>query len=463
MTDVTREIAEFAAASTLDRVDAAAVRAARRLLIESVAAAAFGSQLRLGRRIAAPLGVEGHGPAIPGSPAHVDVARSAFVNAAWTDCNDSAGGATKVALHPGKNVLPAVFSAWLASDRTGAQLLLASAIGIEVAYRLAIAMGIGHKLRGHYSDGTVGAIGAAVAVAKLHDLDAGETANAIGHACLTAPVTIGGAAMYASESRPLAVGAAASTGILAVDMAKGQVAGLDAPLDSDAGFLAALSGSGRADVAIDGLGGVWHLSSSYLKPYVGCRLTHVEREAALAIMREREIASPDIKGITLLHPAQDMPVVGHHAAQGDNAVAHSCSSSYLMANAVVHGDLGCDVLSPERMSDNVLHEYASRIRVEADSALTEAYARCAADPGARRRRPVRVVMVLSNGQSVSIDQDSAHGDPDVNLEMSDAELRDKFITFLAGAIAPVEASRLFDVLNSGDEAPNDVIEVLRTC
>jgi len=461
MPRVTDEIADFAATATLDRVDPGAVVVARRLLIESVATAAFGSQLGLGRRIATPLGWVAHGPAVPPSVASVDVARVAFLNAAWTDCNDSAGGATKVALHPGKNILPAAFSAWLSSASSGSQLVLASAVGIEVAYRLAMAAGLGHKLRGHYSDGTVGAIGSAVAVAKVHDLDAREMANAIGHACLIAPVTIGGAAMYASEGRPLAMGAAASAGVLAADMARHRVKSLDRPVEGAAGFLQALSDTGHPDVAIDKLGDLWHLASSYLKPYVGCRLTHAERETVVTTLRDRQIDPTDIVDVLLLHPSQDMPVIGHHAQPDDNAVAHSCSSSYLIANAIRYGELGPEVLGEERMRDQDLHEFANRIRVEADPALTEAYARCAADPNARRRRPVKVTMTLNGGQAITVDCDSARGDPDAGLAMTDLELREKFVKFTSGALTRDDAYALFELLENLDgEQPSRVVELL---
>jgi 2-methylcitrate dehydratase PrpD len=461
MPRVTEELAQFAAAATLDQVDPDAVVATRRLLIESVATAAFGSQLSLGRRLATPLGWVRHGPAVPSSAACHDVARAAFLNAAWTDCNDSAGGATKVALHPGKNVLPAAFSAWVLSGRSGSQLVLASAVGIEVAYRLAMAVGLGHKLRGHYSDGTVGAIGSAVAVAKLYDLGVREIASAIGHACLIAPVTIGGAAMYPSEGRPLAMGAAASAGVMAADMAGHHVQGLDRPVEGAAGFLQALSDSGRPDIATDGLGDRWHVGSSYLKPYVGCRLTHAEREAVVTAMRERQIDPIDIVDVRLQHPSQDMPVIGHHAQPDGNPVAHSCSSSYLIANAIRYGDLGPEVLGDGRMHDQGLHEFANRVRVEADPALTEAYARCAANPGARRRRPVRVTMMLNGGQTITLDCDSARGDPDPGLEMTDLELRDKFLAFMSGALTPGDAYAFFDLLENLDsERPSAVLELL---
>jgi 2-methylcitrate dehydratase PrpD len=248
---------------------------------------------------------------------------------------------------------------------------------------------------------------------------------------------------------------------MAADMSRHHIQGLDRPVEGAAGFLEALSDSGRPDIAIHKLGDQWHVGSSYLKPYVGCRLTHVEREIVVTTMRERQINPTDIADVRLQHPSQDMPVIGHHAQPDDNAVAHSCSSSYLIANAIRYGDLGPEVLGDERMRDQGLHEFASRVLVEADPELTEAYARCAADPTARRRRPVRVTMMLNGGQTITVDGDSARGDPDAGLEMTDLELRDKFVGFQSGALTRDDALAFFELLENLDgEQPSRVLELL---
>ena len=92
-------------------------------------------------------------------------------------------------IHPGPACLSAVLAIAEAGPDggangipglTGAKLLDAFLIGMEVACRLGVAIGHGHYARGWHITGTCGVVGAAVATGRLLGLDTVKMAHAIG-------------------------------------------------------------------------------------------------------------------------------------------------------------------------------------------------------------------------------------------------------------------------------------------
>lgn len=141
----TREYAAFAARTALDDVPDAVASTATRLLIESVAVTLLGGGLTMGRQLAAVTGWPQTAYAVPNGTDASEIARAAACNAALADVNDSAGGALATPIHPGKNLLPAAVTAWLASERPGTEVVRAAALGGEFALRLDAAIGLPHK------------------------------------------------------------------------------------------------------------------------------------------------------------------------------------------------------------------------------------------------------------------------------------------------------------------------------
>src|SRR5581483_1732449 len=111
-------------------------------------------------------------------------------------------------------------------------------------------------------------------------------ADAVGVAALLAPATVGGANMWIASGRPLALGRAAASGIDAVTAAAAGIAGPADALECAGGFAEALSGRSTLDPLAADLGRTWHCVAHYLKPFVGCKLTHPAREGLQALKRE---------------------------------------------------------------------------------------------------------------------------------------------------------------------------------
>jgi 2-methylcitrate dehydratase PrpD len=450
----TAGFSEWAVGTSFGSLPPEVVRAVRRLVQESVAVSVLGSGMRLGRQIAGSMGFGDVPYAISRVEDVTSASRAAFVNAAWADCNDSAGGSYSAPLHPAKNLIPAALSVALEKGASGEELIRAVAVGTEFAFRLDAAIGLEHMARGHYSDGPIGALGAAVAVATLVGLDPGHMADAVGIAALLAPATVGGASMWVSSGRPLALGRAAASGVDAVMAAAAGMVGPDDALGCSGGFAEALSGRSDLGALTADLGESWHSVAHYLKPFVGCKLTHPAREGLQRLKHDAGLEPDDITRIVVHHPLYDIPVIGHHTELGDNEVAYSCSSPYLMACSLLYDELGPEVLADRRMNDAAVHDLAARISIVEDPAMTELYSKGMSARG-EVGTPIRMVVERVAGPALTYETNRATGDPFEGWEVTDAALDEKFLRYVDGRLDPDAAATCLALL-ARLEAVDDV-------
>ncbi|MPZ68455.1 MAG: hypothetical protein GEU71_02890 [Actinobacteria bacterium] len=429
----TRELAEFMTEVTFDDLPADVVHEGRQLILESLAVTILGGRLELGRTLAAGQGFVDVRYALGDAANPQSLRNAAFVNAAWADCNDSAGGSYKSVFHPGKNLLPAVLTVGIAEDRSGEEVILAAMAATECSFRIDFAIGLEHMARGHYTDGTVGTIGTALAIGKLRGLSVEQLEAAIGNAALLAPATVGGVGMWSASGRPAALGQAAASGIYAVELAQAGIEGPADVLERDGGFAHALGGTNNLERVTRDIGDVWECLDYYLKPYVGCKLTHPAREGLQKLKREDGLTAEDVASISVSHPLYDIAVIGHHTDADANAVAASCSAPYLMATSLIYDDLGPESLLGHRIADPAVRELAARIEIVEDVALTKLY-----EPGIEARgdigTPIRMEVTLRTGKTLTYIANHAKGDPVDGLEVTDDELDKKFRDYVEGVL-----------------------------
>jgi aconitate decarboxylase len=164
-----------------------ALPAARQLFLDGIAVAVAGAQLEQAPRILAahfadPLTGTGAGNAasLLGLNARLGTVQAALVNGAAMHVLDFEP-MWLPATHALSPALAAVLALGEALGCTGAKILTAMVLGIEMQGRLRAAAGAleSHELKFH-PPGFVGPIGAAIAAGHLLDFDAGQYANAIG-------------------------------------------------------------------------------------------------------------------------------------------------------------------------------------------------------------------------------------------------------------------------------------------
>jgi len=301
------------------------------------------------------LGSEGEVPVL-GLPARMNPRDAAVMNGFL--CHGLDYDDTHIAgvLHPTASVFPAVLSAAAHVGADGRSMLTAYVVGVEAAARIgACARSAFHQV-GFHPTGIVGVFGCTLAAGRLMGLDAAQLAHAQGLALSMAS----GSMEFLEDgawNKRFHPGWAAQAGITAAALAREGFVGATAPYDGRFGLFNIYGGKYTDWIDLGGitagLGSVWELLDTAIKPYPTCHLTHAAIDAAL-ILRDQTGGSDNIESIEILVPFEAFPVVCEPEANKKrprNDYDAKFSLHYLVATALTKGRLTLDELEPEFLGD----------------------------------------------------------------------------------------------------------------
>ncbi|MBA2461604.1 MAG: MmgE/PrpD family protein [Actinobacteria bacterium] len=308
---------------------------------------------------------------------------AAWANGVLANALDFDDGHRLTKGHPGANVIPAALAASEAAHADEGQLLVAIAVGYEVAIRAGIDL---HARSGEYhASGAWGAVGAAVAAARLLGCDADATRHALGLAEYHAPI----APIMRSVADPAMTKDACGWGAFL---------GVSAALLARRGFTSAGSSfverdrSTRADR--------WHLLDVYVKKFPCCRWAHPAIEAALELRNEARLAPEQIArvGVRTFGAAAAI-------ARGIPATTEEAQYSLVwpVAVALAHGGFEVEHVLPPAFDDPLARRLGELVTVEVDPALESEFP-------ARRRSAVTIE--TNDGARFESGLMEAPGEPD---------------------------------------------------
>ena len=320
--------------------------------------------------------------------------------------------------HPSAPILSALLCAAPPDRMSGADFVDAFAIGTEVLIRLGQAMGFRHYALGFHATGTLGAVGAAAACARLLRLDRTQTAHAIS---IAASMSSGLQKNFGSMVKSLHVGIAAANGLRAARLAQGGIEGSHDAIDGR-GFLFAFSG-GETDAwrSTLRLGEPFAMvePSFEQKRYPCCYMLHRMIQATLTLVREKSVALADVAGARVdMPPGGTNPLIHPFPKSGLNALF---SAPYAVLASLADGRI--DLRSFDDAA--VLRpEIQSRLRdvsvVEATAPLPQGITIGDA--------PVTVTLTLRSGASIAHTITASPGSKDDPL--TPAQLKAKWMDCL---------------------------------
>lgn len=419
---LTESLAQYWANAGYDDLPSPAIRAAKRALLDTVAAGVGAAESDVVNSAVA--GVRAmHGVANDGvsrgSPVwgrgeYLQPAQAALVNG--TACHvlelDDYGGCG----HSGAVVVPAVLSLLdlrRASGRpaTGRDILVAIVAGYDVAAR--VMSGVGgyreHTRQGWHSTGTCGSFAAAAAAARLLELNEASFVSALG---IAGSFTGGIWAFLAdgSMTKRLHCGKAAEAGVAGALLAQHGMTGPREVLEASwGGFYATYGGSvAEPDATLDGLGESFEILKSGMKPYPCCRDMHHAIDGLLSIMSEEGADFRQIASIRVHGNEQTVRQFGKWNPQ--TALDAQFSFPYALAVAAVSGGASQGQFFPLRPADPGIAHVMARVDIIPDQELA---------PG--RYPSIEVVFV--DGRNQRMDVIHAKGAP-LN-PLTDQELEDK--------------------------------------
>jgi 2-methylcitrate dehydratase PrpD len=245
-------------------------------------------------------------------------------------------------------------------DRSAGEALDAYAAGFEA---MAAVAGASHPAlyeRGWHPTAVCGGVGAAVAAARLLELDEQRSASAVALALLRAG---GSRAGFGSDAKSLGVGLAAAGGLQAARLA---AAGATAPVGAEA--FEEVFGARFVEPDPERLA----VEENWIKAYPCCLQAHSAIEAAAAL-GDGDPGGPltvVVHPVSLRAAAIDAPATPLEA---------KFSIPYLAAYALLHGPPGVDSFAT--VDPDVLALAGHRVTVHADATLLESEARLLAGGG----------------------------------------------------------------------------------
>jgi 2-methylcitrate dehydratase PrpD len=361
-------------------------------------------------------------------------------------------------LHPSASVVPAALAVAESRGSTGAQLLDAIGVGVEITVRLGMA-GYDEELgnsvffeRGLHATAICGALGAAAAAAMLSDVDAEGIADAIGIAA-----SMGSGLLEANRTggtvKRIHCGWAAHAAVTAAGMARHGITGPPTVLEGRFGLLQAFCGDqSDVDVIVDGLGERWELPGIFFKPYPCNHFTHAGIDAARRLrsrgvdpaeILELELGAPTAVLRTIGEPRESKirPRSGYHAA---------FSGPYTVAAGLLGGGgLGVfhDDFTDEAAADPARLALAAKVRCVPDARCDEIFPH--QFPAVLRAR-------LKDGRELEERVDVNRGGPDNPLSAD--ELATKF-RLNAARVLPAEVSARITELTYGLAELGDLTEL----
>ncbi|MBF8172801.1 MmgE/PrpD family protein [Streptomyces olivaceus] len=382
-----QRVGRFAAGLTLADIPEEVAERARHLILDAVGLAFVSADRDFAEAAAAALGPDsptgsagaGDSPVL-GRPERLEARDAAVLNGVLVHGLDFDDTHIAAVTHVTASALPAALAAAVRADRGGDELLAAYVLGVEVAARVGLG-GAGHfHDSGYHPTAVAGAFGAATVAAKLGGLDADGIATAQG---IVGSMAAGLLEFLedGSWTKRLHPGWAAMSGLTAASFARVGWSGPPAVYEGRFGLynthLQTAERPARPEAVAEGLGEVWELARTAVKPYASCHFTHPFVDAALLLRREGADPARITRVTAGIHPVPGKVIAEPLDAKRTPVSEYDAKFSlpFTVAAAFVRDRFGLAELSTEARQDADILALARLVEVvdDPESAFPGAY------------------------------------------------------------------------------------------
>jgi 2-methylcitrate dehydratase PrpD len=329
--------------------------------------------------------------------------------------------------HPTAPVLPAVLALAERDGASGADLLTAYLIGVEVESAIAESISPRHYEAGFHTTGTVGTFGAAAGAARLLGYDDAATAAAL---ALAGSQASGLRENFGTMTKPFHAGHAAEGGVLAVGLAGRGFTTAPDILEARRGFFSAAGGGYDPAKIADGLGAPWTFADPgvSIKPFPSGSLTHPAMTAFLDLKRAHDLRAEDVAEISV-GTNRHMPNALIHHRPADHLAA-KFSMEFCIAILLLRGRAGLAEFRDEVVRDPEVLTTIEKVRFYVDPE---------ADDAGYNTMTSIIRVRMTDGRELVTRAAFAKGSP--ANPMSEAELLEKFAGCLAAGGVDADAGR----------------------
>ncbi len=425
------QVTAFVSNAEFDKLPTPVVKKVKRCLVDFLGVALSSSQLpayRAGRELLSGFGA-GNEATVIGSGERLPLLSAVWANTLLGSVMDLEDGYYPSVGHPGSVVFPVTLPFAEYGKKSGREFLLASVIGYEVCARAGQAMTRFYRQRPLGSGGS-SVYGAAAAASRLLCLDQRGIALALGGAGVYMPST---PVHYSIDHQSMVKGGipwGTFVGASSALLARGGFATPPATMQDP--FASPDDQSARP--FFDSLGSEWEILKVYFKQYPSCRWTHAPLDAITGIMAERKLSPEGIERV-MIETFEEATRLDHNGP--DTLEGLQFDIPFTVAAALVYGCFTVDQMNTETLNDPGVKRMAAKIKLTADPELSAMFP---------LRRPARVTVTLTDGETISRQVLDIHGEAG-----SDFELRgylSKFTALAASGIGGEKASRVLEVIEN---------------
>ncbi len=362
----------------------------------------------------------------------IDAART---NGAASHVHDYDDVSLLVCGHPSVAVLPAVLAVGEERHSSGAELLEAYMLGVDIMETLAMGLNPVAYQRGWHTTTQFGSFGATAAAGKLMGLDHQQLVMALG---IAASIACGIRGNNGSMAKCLQAGQANANGIMAASLAEIGFCSNPDVMEGNDNYIQAVVGdadfrkmirfmeSGESAFTIPDMG---------LKLYPSCKCTNIGIDLARDLQKQHGFTSEDIESVVV--GAQPFTIATLRYPQAQTTLQGKFSMNFTVAQALVHGNVTMRDFEQNDIVDQKVLDLMQRIDMVHDPSIAGgAYTNDTYETNIR--------IALKDGRVFTKQSDQAYGDPLNPCTMNDVQ--EKFATTAGYFLDRDQIDNLYNML-----------------
>ncbi|EAR52680.1 hypothetical protein OG2516_00599 [Oceanicola granulosus HTCC2516] len=352
---LTAEVADFVLGTSISDLPGVVVENGKKSILDGLGLALSGSVAASGdkvRRHLQSLNLGAGGATVIGSSMKVAPRFAAFANGVGIHADDYDDTQLAVApdrvygllTHPTAPALPAALAAGESRGASGADVMLAYHLGVEVECKIAEAINPRHYQTGFHATATCGTFAAASAAGRLSGLDKETLLRALS---VAGSQSAGLRENFGTMTKPFHAGRSSESGVVAVEMADLGWSASPNILEAMRGFFRA-AGGGYDGGAIRGkLGAPWTFDEPgvSIKPHPSGSLTHPGMTEMLRLIAENDIKADQVEHVRVGTNSNMPNALIHH--RPTNELQAKFSMEFCMAILLIEGRGGLNEFTDE--------------------------------------------------------------------------------------------------------------------
>jgi 2-methylcitrate dehydratase PrpD len=407
---LTHYVAEFVAGARLEDLPQVVVDNGKKSILDGLGLALSGSVAKSGelvRRHLADLNL-GTGPAtVIGSDLKVAPRFAAFANGVGIHADDYDDTQLAVAkdrvygllTHPTAPALPAALAMGETKGASGADVMLAYHIGVEVECKIAEAINPRHYQTGFHATATCGTYAAASAAGRLMGLNVEQLERALS---VAGSQSAGLRENFGTMTKPFHAGRSSESGLAAAQFAEYGWTATEKILEAPRGFFSAAGGGYDLNAIAGKLGAPWTFDSPgvSIKPHPSGSLTHPGMTEMLRLIKENGIKAADVKHVRVGTNSNMPNALIHH--RPTNELQAKFSMEFCMAILLIEGRAGLN-----EFVDEVINRPDVKAMIEkVDFVIDER-----AEAAGYHKMTTYIDITLKDGKTISGMADFGKGSP----------------------------------------------------